>query len=515
LARRTARNIKAKGFDMQIKQDYNEEYVPIDYNKIKVGMKTVDNVLTDINYYAKVKTTATKENVLRALSNNDLASLRDFSDFFYKTSGIYARLCRYLAYLYRYDWTITPIVLDNKLKEEKIVEGFYKALTFMDNFNVRKTLGEIALKTVRFGVYYGYIVMQSDRAVIQELPVKYCRSRFFSNGKPVVEFNMKYFDDTFPDTQQRIKIIKSFPSEFQKGYIAYKEGKLQSEYMGDGPGWYLLDTNYALKFTINGEETPILAGIIPSIIDLDEAQELDRRKMQQQLLKILIQQMPLDRNGELIFDVDEARALHNNAVSMLDDILGIDVLTTFAEVKVEDLADRSTTTSVDEIMKVERAVFNEAGISQNQFNTTGNLALEKSIANDEAGMQNLILQFDAFLNNLLAPFNKNPKRLSYRFQLLYTTIYNYKEISKLYKEQMQIGFSKMLPQIALGQSQSSILATAYFENEILDLNSIFTPPAMSSTTVASPKTGDGAPGRPELADEDKSEKTIQNRESMS
>ena len=51
----------------------------------------------------------------------------------------------------------------------------------------------------------------------------------------------------------------------------------------------------------------------------------------------------------------------------------------------------------------------------------------------------------------------------------------------MYKEQMQLGFSKMLPQIALGQSQSSILATAYFENDILDLINVFIPPLMSST----------------------------------
>ena len=39
----------------------------------------------------------------------------------------------------------------------------------------------------------------------------------------------------------------------------------------------------------------------------------------------------------------------------------------------------------------------------------------------------------------------------------------------------------MLPQIALGHSQSSIINTAYFENEILKLSEIMIPPLMSST----------------------------------
>jgi len=29
--------------------------------------------------------------------------------------------------------------------------------------------------------------------------------------------------------------------------------------------------------------------------------------MQQQLLKIIIQKMPIDKNGDLVFDVDEAK----------------------------------------------------------------------------------------------------------------------------------------------------------------------------------------------------------------
>ena len=65
--------------------------------------------------------------------------------------------------------------------------------------------------------------------------------------------------------------------------------------------------------------------------------------------------------------------------------------------------------------------------------------------------------------------------------MLETTQYNYKELSKMYKEQTQNGYSKMLPQIALGHSQSFILNTAYFENDTLKLQEVMIPPLMSST----------------------------------
>ena len=171
------------------------------------------------------------------------------------------------------------------------------------------------------------------------------------------------------------------------------------------------------------------------------------------------------------------------------------------------------------IWKVERSVYNEAGVSQMQFNTDGNIALEKSILNDEAAMYNLIQQFEVFLNTLLKPFNTNPKKIYYRVQLLGTTIYNYKELSKLYKEQTQMGYSKILPQLALGQSQSSILSNAYFENDILNLVAVFVPPMTSNTMnadslkeVAGKK---GEAGRPAKEDDEKAEKTIQNQESQS
>ena len=244
--------------------------------------------------------------------------------------------------------------------------------------------------------------------------------------------------------------------------------------------------------------------------------------------------MPLDKNGDLIFDVEEAQQLHNNAVQMLGRAIGVDVLTTFADVTVEDMTDSQASAQTDDLERVERQLYNEAGVSQMQFNTDGNIALEKSILNDEATMYNMLLQFEQFLNDVVTKFGGKQGKVIYKVQMLTTTIYNYKELSKLFKEQTQLGYSKILPQLALGQSQSSILANAYFENEVLDLVSMFVPPMMSSTMSNKGGGADkGAPsktsggnkaavpadekkaGRKEKADDEKSEKTIQNKESMS
>ena len=313
-----------------------------------------------------------------------------------------------------------------------------------------------------------------------------------------------------------------FPKEFQQAYIKYKHGKMDEDYVGSGKGWFTLDPECTVKFNLNNSDIPLFISIVPKLMDLEDAQDLDKQKMEQQLLRLIIQEMPIDKNGDLIFDVDEARELHKNAVEMLGKAIGINVLTTFADVKVEDLSDHSNESAADQLEKVERTVYNEAGVSQMQFNTSGNLALEKSIANDEATMFDLVLQFQDYAESLLKMFNKNPKRLLYRVQMLPTTIYNYKDLSKLYKEQTQIGFSKLLPQVALGQSPSTVLATAIFENQIMELVEIFTPPQMSSTISKTQQSGgdndgnasaDEQGGRPELSPDEKSDKTIANEES--
>ena len=520
--------IKKKGFamgpaDRQEQVDYEKPVV--DFSKIKVGVKTLEDAIVDnIGTYHKVSPRLTdKCTILKAMHDRDYCLLREISDFFYRTSGIYNRLVRYMAYLYRYDWIMTPYINEDreKIKTEKVLETFYHALNYLDNFEVKRFFGEAALKVIRDGCYYGYTIPHADRLLVQDLPSNYCRSRYSINGRPAVEFNMKFFDDYYKDTNQRMRILKLFPEEFLVGYRLYKQGKLVPDFAGDKSGWYLLDPDRTIKFNINGEDFPAFIAVIPAIIDLDSAQELDRKRMAQKLLKIIVQKMPIDKNGDLVFDVDEAQQLHNNAVNMLGKAIGIDVLTTFADVDVADMADKNTTTATDELEKVERSVFNEAGVSQMQFNTDGNIALEKSILNDEASLYNMIQQFEAFLNDMMKKFNKTPKKVSYKVQILSTTIYNYKEMAKLYKEQTQIGYSKMLPQIALGQAQSAILATAYFENDVLDLASYLIPPMMSSTMNSdvlkrlNDENQDKTVGRPtnEEQGKDVSEKTIQNKES--
>jgi len=525
---REKRNLNLSASTAPLQPEY--EHVNMEFNKIKLGPSVLQDAVLDLGLYKKVhKNFGDKEYVLEAIHRGDLDKMREISNFYYATSGIYSRIIRYMAFMYRYDWYVTPYIMDEKMKNDKIVDAFMKVLRALDSLGVKKRCGEIAFQVLLNGVYYGYKVENSDFISLQELPPKYCRSRWYIGEHPVVEFNMRFFDDFFRDTEMRQKILKLFPDEFAVGYRLYKQRKLPPQFQGDTEGWYILDHTKTVKFNANNKDYPMFIAVIPHLIDLDEGQDLDRRKTIQRLMKLLIQHMPIDKNGDLVFDPDEANDLHANAKQMLQDIFGLDVLTTYADVSVESMIDTTAATAqTDDLARLERQVFNESGMSQQLFNSDNSVALEKSLINDGAALYNLLLQFQTFLNQIVAKFNKRNK-ITYDVQFLPTTQYNYQELSKMYKEQMQLGFSKMLPQIAMGHSQSSILATAYFENDILDLINVFIPPLMSSTmngdilTRKQVNTGKGGPtesggeggGRPTNESKGKvtTEKTIKNQES--
>lgn len=490
-----------------------------DFARLGTSAKLAKDAVLDLGKLTKGNTNFSDiAKIERAILDKDYDFLRESSRYFYEASGIYQRLVRYLSTMLTYDWMATPYTQPGSTPNKNtLLKDYHAILGFMDSLNLKGTLGKITLDTVLDGVYYGYRRESATRQVLQKLPTSYCRSRFNIDGMDVVEFNVQYFEDQFKDPQNRLMVLKSFPKEFQQGYLKMKNGTLEKDKAGGY--WIMLDPEFAVKFQFPGSEMPLLVATIPSILQLDKAQDIYDKKSEQELLKLVIQKMPMTKEGELVFDIDEAQEMHTNIIRMLSKAVGVDVLTTFADTEVQSLVDRSSSSMASDPLSVmERSVFNEAGISQQLFATDGNLALEKSVASDESLMFTLLAAYESWLNYIVdKKFNKSSGKYYFRVNMPNLTRYNYKEMAKLYKEQAQLGYSKMLPAIALGQSQSSVLATAYFENEILNLSEVMQPLQMSSTqsgTAKAASTGDGKAGRPEKANDQKSDKTIQNKQSQ-
>ena len=103
--------IHKKGFNIVTPRDTNYNFSTgfqgpptVDFNKIKVGAKTLDDAIIKLGDLKNINPRlADKASVLRAIHTYDLPLMREISDFFYKISGIYARIIRYMAFMYRYD----------------------------------------------------------------------------------------------------------------------------------------------------------------------------------------------------------------------------------------------------------------------------------------------------------------------------------------------------------------------------------------------------------------------------
>jgi hypothetical protein len=86
--------IHSKGFAMGNNYIYNgtgnsEDIV--NYNKIKVGVKTLEDAIYNLGDLVKNgnRNLANKGAIMKALADNDLEVLRQVSNYFYKTNGIY------------------------------------------------------------------------------------------------------------------------------------------------------------------------------------------------------------------------------------------------------------------------------------------------------------------------------------------------------------------------------------------------------------------------------------------
>jgi hypothetical protein len=88
-----------KGFDMsQGGREIDYRTVTGDYKKIKIGLKSLEDAILNVGSIADFSAKnrfnfGDKGALYKAILNNDYKTIRSFSRFFYKSNGIYQRLC--------------------------------------------------------------------------------------------------------------------------------------------------------------------------------------------------------------------------------------------------------------------------------------------------------------------------------------------------------------------------------------------------------------------------------------
>lgn len=450
------------------------------------------------------------------IRSGDVDTARELSRYYYRTNSEYHNNIDFLAYLPTYDTGVIPVYQEGKIQKEPLLKAFDKACKFIDNLDIPNTLAHITKEWIKTGVYYGILREDGAKVVIQDLPVAYCRSRFkdFDNLN-ILEFNLHYFEH-INDEKLREESLKTFPKEIQTAWRAwYKTRKLID------PWVTISGAIGGICFKLSDDDAmPLLLASIPELKKLQDAVGREERRDENEMYKILIQRMPIDSKGELVFQLDEVADIHASVAEMLADNDTVEVLTTFGETTLENLQDSSAATqSADRVAKYKTNAFDALGRSSLLFNAEGSAALAYAIKKDEALVRSYLNIYEHWLKvQLNRRFAKST--LTFDVVIMPTTVFNRKDILDSYFRGAQYGYSKILAGVAMGIPQMDQLSLMNFENEILGMTDKMLPLQSSYTTsgtgeknqVSKGNTGDlsSKGGRPELPDEQKSEKTQAN-----
>ena len=407
----------------------------------------------------------TKEEAQQIIASGDPEELRDLSISFFYSSGFYRRFMLYYATMLKYTPIIIPHMIKNqkKIQDNKYSKKYYEGLEFLNAINFEKLCQRFSLKVFTEGAYYGLLIDYGSYIGIQDLPFEYSRTRFKTpEDIDVVEFDVSYFD-TIRNKEKKEECLKTFPKEIQKAYKAYGKG---------GTKWCLLKPGAGIHFCLY-EERPFMLNVIPAIIDFEEYKEIEKEKDAQELKKLLVQKMPIDSSGELVFDPEEVEEIHRGVVGMLKKNKDIDVLTSFGDVSLEDMQD-SRSVITNNLEKIEKTIYSEAGVSKQVFAADGNLSLEKSIQNDLSLMMYLANSYSVWLSYILNErFGDN--KIKFTAKILPVSYYNEEYYISKTLQMAQFGFSFLLPSLSLGINQSEITDLKNLEIDLLKLNEKLVP----------------------------------------
>lgn len=461
---------------------------------------------TNSNYYRstnRLKDYTLEEVDIIINSGSTSEQIKLSRNYFYK-DGFYKRIILYYATLLKYLGILIPHTPFNKnLSTSHIQKRYYNAIDFVENQSLQDFFTKCSIKALMDGSYYGVIQSISKKElVILDLPSEYCRTRYTDlSGRDIVEFNVAYFN-TFTDESKREEALSVYPKEVARFYKQYTKGK--------NNGWIRFPGDKSVCFPFF-EAKPLFLSVIPATIQYDQAVDTELERDAEEIRKIIVQKIPHLADGTLLFEPDEAVEIHSGTVGMMKGNKNISVLTTYAD--VDSIVSKTSADTVsNNLEKMKQNIYYQASASSEIFSPTGNLAIETSIKNDISLMMYITYKYSAFISNIVNSLFSNAN-ISFKYMILPITYYNESDYITNTFKLAQSGYSFILPALALGITQRDLSGLKDLENDVLKLNEKLLP-LQSAYTQSGTGTGTGEVGAPEKPLEEKSQKTIQNEQSI-
>lgn len=472
-------------------------------------------------------TSFTKEEIKEIIEQGDPREIRELSRYYARFSGEYAAMIEYKSSLLTYAYTVTPHY-NIAAAPKKLKSLYFTMAKKLKDTNLEALFPRINQTILLEGVFFGLLKETEDgRMVAFKLPCRWCRSRFRDeNDLPILELNLQYFTQVATTEADRKKLLNLFPK-----YIRSKYNNMK----GADSFWAEIPpADGGICFCFNEDMLPPFVSATIAAQDLQDARGREEERDENELHKLLIQKLPIDKsNGELLFTLPEAEELHNSVCGMMADRDSIDVLTTYADVKLESVqdADTAASSSQSRLDKYTNSVYDELGISSQLFNSdSGSTALTYSIKKDIAALYAWSRQYEVWFNAYLRNQAKGGVYFSIHI-LPVSTIFKKEEVD-MYLKAAQYGYSKMAVAAALGFDAIDLIHQTDFENNVLQMTDFMIPLSSSYTmsgdenssdsknsgskketsSSSGDKTNEG--GRPPLDISERSDRTQQNIDGM-
>ena len=427
---------------------------------------------------------------------DDISLWRKFSRLYY-SYPLYRRLIDYFANILYNDYIISPLFNTSKMpNNKKIMADYNSVLRVLDEDIKPETFATRVLTDLLLeGQAYYYIDEKKKGGTYYyktiKLPTDYCKI-IGTAGTPAI--NIFAIDLTFIDTAMakltkdnllsREEVLRQYPSALRAAYNKYKKGKNVNK-------WFIVPVENGIAFSTYDGRPPFCL-LIKELARIDKFEILRDDYIATNLTKLLVQIIDIDKEGNPEIDLELAAEFHKNLKLVASKKANVDALTTLAkEIDVLSLGETGDATKNYEFLQTYYDQFyDDAGVSAELFNSTTAGTLAESQNRDEAYVLHLRRQIANWFNYFLSSvcYKKVCKNVKFGFSYLDTSYKNREEMIGSYLEGATYGFSKIVPQVALGVKQRYIESMTKFENEILDLGAKLVP-LQSSHTISSKNDG--------------------------
>lgn len=493
-------------------EEIKQSTMPSDIEeKVSTFRRATDNMIAtnDASYDSRYQRSRrdyvrkyTNEEIQRIISSGSLIQQSILSNNYFSLDGFYRRIIIYYATYLKYIGVLIPQMKEKPSKET--IKSYNNAVNFINNINMNSLCVDFAIKGLLNGTYYGVVqnIGENSFATL-DLPFNYCSTRYKDQqNNDVIEFNLAYFDSIVDKKQKKIA-LQVYPEPIVSAYKKWTKKKtIDNQY-------YIIPSDIGICFSFF-DGRPMFLSTLLDIADYYDYKIYDKKRVQEEIRKILVQKVPHLSEGQLLFEPDEAEVMHKGTVGMMKNNENVSVLTTYADTEMysSDASNESVNNILD---KAANAIYKQAGVSPQLFSLTGNVATEASIQKDGALAMYMASKFANFFTSLVNKMYKT-EEVSFKFEFLSVSNFNEKEYIENSFKLASSGYSLLLPAMAMGMTQSDLSNIKVLENSILKLDKLLKP-LQSSYTQSGNNTSSNEPGAPAKKTSEKSERTLDNEKS--